>query len=1547
MKKTIIRLFALVCLFGGSYILSSGFLMKEETEKTFLPANPSSPQTGGFNISDKFIIGALNNGYAPHSQIQDFNFNTWHYYIQTNWNKDFGWWRLLPNDVFPWQSAGLRDTIRGVTVANENNGLMSLLHRISLEFLCFGATSTYEAESEANLVGQYRQDRWFYTYKNTGTNMTGIDAQDNSGFGNGIWGRYCSPNISTTGGQSFLQPGYIVKGLKANKEQSQYHTGSGQYLYDYIHTWQVKPRIRADQNYVNNNPSQPICRIEIIKCDGTELKNIVLKGENFRDGTTPYNGDYIEEFYNFGINDPKPEFGPGNVLKGSCSADDLDVPSTQVDVDYRIWWYGTCDMWLDYVKVENEVAERLFDPTNPFHNQYEEYIRWEVQDVAMYNRDNILKFYVEEFDFNHIPCVAYVNERIKHYSGEVGDQLSLMVNLNFGRSLLDQMGPIDNWWLRMPDKEYVKRNFVNPIGSTELFIGSYPLWGETNEHTDPRIPNTLPSCFTDNNCDYDLDLGLLADAIPPDEYDTWLQGKFDDVSNVSGMTAYMKRADSLSKDLDLPFINLVQAHMTWPGGTEYNQREPTNEEIKMMVNLGISYGARGMLYFDYNGWGPISSSAQYGYGRGLAEYAPNEDPYFDYDVVPRDENVYGQTGKMEKVGIVNATLKEWGPHLMSFDNDQTKSYIYRLEEERNALQTNSYFQDIVSYKPGNFISCVEDSPGEDSPQGYIYECNEDRYLQVATFKNPAEPAHTKYFMIVNRRCSPYIDETTEDKRGGKRKIMVKFKVSSLPEAVNWKLVDLDTGVPIVFSKLGGLVDLGDYMPGEGKLFKMVPVPVGGGTLVDDEVISDDMIITDSVFTDGFNLTIEDGSTITFDTNGVIIAEGGNFTCGDISGTQGVDLLGTGEWNGIKLNACDTVKIYNTNIEDIKDSAYAIDMYNCKNVEMEGNTFTLDNSGAVRGSYVFTFGYFTPTIVLYYNTVNIGANTLPVFNFNANSASSFPVIIDECDMNAPSSSSSSAISITNISGGVIKNNDITGYNTSVLALSSAMDFYNNIISSSTSDCILSGSSGSTLGLKENGGKFTGGENYFSTSHEDANNVEIYGGYFFAEDGYNTFDIGASYDDGKHFSGYFSTEDEFAPSLEYNCFTEDGSPISPVYDITWGIAGDPVSFAYTYDCTAGEGAGLSSKSENNYLIVPITDRYNDTIKIRDGNFTLTASDSMSVEMRKRNYGFTIDIAEGILETTPGNPVAYDALNKLYLASLRLDSAGSKMTPLKAFLEEVILDNGDKPGLVSRAFYFIQKCKAALGQYQSALTGFSDIVTNNPNTYDALVASWDYAATTLLMNGGQGGGDKLKFGEEELFTFHSFSDDPKDQKLSKEQKQQVKINVVRSFEETRKEEINVINKLKEKSDRGDRNAQKELKRRETLQAVVTKRQPADIYEHINNVSSDIRVVFNSTDDNSIKKEQNSIPVEFELSQNFPNPFNPTTKIQYALPKDGKVQLIIYDILGREMAKLVNNEFRSAGRYVSEFNGSRLASGIYFYRIIVNDGKDFNSVKKMVLVK
>lgn len=89
--------------------------------------------------------------------------------------------------------------------------------------------------------------------------------------------------------------------------------------------------------------------------------------------------------------------------------------------------------------------------------------------------------------------------------------------------------------------------------------------------------------------------------------------------------------------------------------------------------------------------------------------------------------------------------------------------------------------------------------------------------------------------------------------------------------------------------------------------------------------------------------------------------------------------------------------------------------------------------------------------------------------------------------------------------------------------------------------------------------------------------------------------------------------------------------------------------------------------------------------------------------------------------------------------------------------------------------------------------------------------------------------------------------------------------------------------------------------------------------------------------------IPLSFELKQNYPNPFNPSTVISYKLSERSKVSLIVYDILGREVAVLLN-EFKQAGNYQVEFNAEGLSSGIYYYRL---EAGNYNQTRKMNLLK
>jgi len=96
------------------------------------------------------------------------------------------------------------------------------------------------------------------------------------------------------------------------------------------------------------------------------------------------------------------------------------------------------------------------------------------------------------------------------------------------------------------------------------------------------------------------------------------------------------------------------------------------------------------------------------------------------------------------------------------------------------------------------------------------------------------------------------------------------------------------------------------------------------------------------------------------------------------------------------------------------------------------------------------------------------------------------------------------------------------------------------------------------------------------------------------------------------------------------------------------------------------------------------------------------------------------------------------------------------------------------------------------------------------------------------------------------------------------------------------------------------------------------------------------------SINMNQN-IPGAFILHQNYPNPFNPTTTIKYQIPEISFVTIIVYDVLGSEVATLVNEE-KPVGNYEVEFNAASLPSGIYFYRL---QAGSFVETKKMVLMK
>ena len=97
------------------------------------------------------------------------------------------------------------------------------------------------------------------------------------------------------------------------------------------------------------------------------------------------------------------------------------------------------------------------------------------------------------------------------------------------------------------------------------------------------------------------------------------------------------------------------------------------------------------------------------------------------------------------------------------------------------------------------------------------------------------------------------------------------------------------------------------------------------------------------------------------------------------------------------------------------------------------------------------------------------------------------------------------------------------------------------------------------------------------------------------------------------------------------------------------------------------------------------------------------------------------------------------------------------------------------------------------------------------------------------------------------------------------------------------------------------------------------------------------------TVRNGSPDVPVRFALRQNYPNPFNPTTVVSYELPQASEVKLVVYDVLGREVAVLVN-ERKLPGRYTVKFDATGVASGVYFYRL---QAGSFVEVRKLVVLK
>ena len=291
------------------------------------------PQLGGDVYNWHYIMPAFRDSLGFNSCVFYPNFTAY------GTNCDGG----LYNDVSVYQ--GYVNYFMGKM---NKAGVLGTYDRGTIRSLCGSQRSTYEAEDNAN-----------YGFYNNVSPITGHTYTNDQ---YGVSGR-CAKVIPAQG-ESEDNPGYLVSGLIENAEQSDTWSVIGVGGTD-DSLWYVKPRMRIDSIDAVNYQNTPIARVDIVGFWGNVNKSIVIRGRNFLDkNLNNYNGSYLEEYLNF-LGDTSLTFygdtDTNHLNHGARTDFDSCFNFNSCKVDYRIYWYGVCNLWVDYVRLEDQWAHKLLN----------------------------------------------------------------------------------------------------------------------------------------------------------------------------------------------------------------------------------------------------------------------------------------------------------------------------------------------------------------------------------------------------------------------------------------------------------------------------------------------------------------------------------------------------------------------------------------------------------------------------------------------------------------------------------------------------------------------------------------------------------------------------------------------------------------------------------------------------------------------------------------------------------------------------------------------------------------------------------------------------------------------------------------------------------------------------------------------------------------------------------------------------------------------------------------------------------------------------------
>ena len=377
---------------------------------------------------NEFILGAMSNVFdnTMYNFLSDsLRFNMWHLYAgpvaDYGWTYDNGY--RIPSDVLGGDTNIYSPFIKNRISQNSQHKLMTLMQRPVTTYFAYGQRSDYQMEESTKVDPYY----FFYTYNYSRVDSPSVfDTQDYSYNGGGAYVKKCVYNRNAPGSNA----GLIVRGLKGNKEQANTFWPNQQ-LGDTFYDWYIMPRIRIDSAFANDTANQntQVCKIVITNWDGDSVIQ-VLKVKNFKHQDSLYNGNYIDEYFPYST-DPIQNFkiDAGNWF----NPNQTDPFGHEGQIDFKVYWYDKCDMWIDRIRVENEPARRLMTVPDQYPNLNNQ-LRHEILNIALAMRNSLnskyqpYKFYIEEFEMNNLPTIGYVNKMIRDLTN---DSMSLMVNYNY------------------------------------------------------------------------------------------------------------------------------------------------------------------------------------------------------------------------------------------------------------------------------------------------------------------------------------------------------------------------------------------------------------------------------------------------------------------------------------------------------------------------------------------------------------------------------------------------------------------------------------------------------------------------------------------------------------------------------------------------------------------------------------------------------------------------------------------------------------------------------------------------------------------------------------------------------------------------------------------------------------------------------------------------------------------------------------------------------------------------------------------------------------